>query len=116
MNQQILWRMAWKEYRFMRTFWLALAFIALVLQALAAWSDATMPAQGIFVLAAMLTACHALGCGGTAFAGNERREPIVFCGRCRSRRRPCCWGNLPMQSPPRYCWGCFSGFRVGSTA
>ncbi len=94
MNQQILWRMAWKEYRFMRTFWLALAFIALVLQALAAWSDATMPAQGIFVLAAMLTACHALGCGGTAFAGEREAGTYRFLRSLPVTPTSVLWGKL----------------------
>ncbi len=102
MNPHVFWRMVWKEYRCMRVFWLTLALITVVLQAMVVWSDNGTPSEAVFVLAAMLTACYGLGCGGTAFAGE--RESGTY-GYLRS---------LPVTSISIF-WGKLF-YAVGSTA
>ena len=68
----ILWRLAWKEFRLLRDFWLAVLALCGVCLLIMAWRMKTTddPAN-LFFVAMGITACYALGCGTMAFAGER---------------------------------------------
>src|SRR5690349_2028939 len=75
MTRTLLLRLAWKEYRAIRAFWISL----LALVALAVFGVATFSIPGgwttnlVYMIALGAPAFFALGCAGTAFA-LEREE------------------------------------------
>ncbi len=73
MSGSVLNRLVWKEYRLLRGFWWAMLIAALLGQLYALWLFSSTPnyAQSIFLIGISLTACYALGCGATAFAGER---------------------------------------------
>lgn len=73
MNARIVWRIAWKEYRMIRGFWLGMAALAVFGQVLVlsvmAFTDPTEEAAPVmFGFALGASAFYALGCGATLFA------------------------------------------------
>jgi hypothetical protein len=79
----MMFRLMWKEYRVLRSFWLALAVFGLVCDVLilALVSDPQGRLPGFFGLAGTLPACFALGAGATLFA-MEREESTRDFLRC----------------------------------
>ncbi len=72
MSGSVLNRLVWKEYRLLRGFWWAMLIAALLGQLYALWiAERTDDAHWIFLVGLALTACYALGCGATAFAGER---------------------------------------------
>jgi len=77
MNDPVVWRLVWKEYRLLRSFWLGLAVVTVALQLLVAYwptqSDFHDRVTPIFVIAFVFTALYELACGATMFA-TEKEE------------------------------------------
>ncbi|MBI3466214.1 MAG: hypothetical protein HY000_24635 [Planctomycetes bacterium] len=75
MNDPVVWRLLWKEYRVQRGFWLSMAVIALAGQlfVLAMPGRYVEHLPWLFGLALGCPAFYALGCGATLFAA-EREE------------------------------------------
>ncbi len=72
MSGSVLNRLVWKEYRLLRGFWWAMLIAALLGQLCALWAaERPSEAHWIFLIGIGLTACYALGCGATAFAGER---------------------------------------------
>ena len=80
MNNLILRRLIWKEYRLMRSFWIAMALLAVFLQLIARssiWSSSDS-LQMIFAVALVLPAFYAMGCGATLFATEHETGTYQF--------------------------------------
>jgi hypothetical protein len=80
MNNPIFWRLIWKEYRLMRSFWIAVAVLAVLLE-LIAWVSVWSPndsVQMIFAMALALPAFYAMGCGATLFATEHETGTYQF--------------------------------------
>ena len=80
MNNLILRRLVWKEYRLMRSFWIAMAVLAVFLQLIARtsiWSSSDS-LQMIFAVALVLPAFYAMGCGATLFATEHETGTYQF--------------------------------------
>ena len=80
MNNPILWRLVWKEYRLMRSFWIAMAVLAVILELIACasvWSP-NDSVQLIFAMALVLPAFYAMGCGATLFATEHETGTYEF--------------------------------------
>ena len=79
MNTTILWRLAWKEFRLLRDFWVAVFALGCVCLLIMAWRMKTTddPAS-LFFVAMGVTACYALGCGAIAFAGEREARTDDF--------------------------------------
>ena len=79
-NSTLFWRLAWKEYRMLRGFWISLALATVGLQLLAVVtvtltneSTKDLPA-GLFGFGLAMVAFYALGCGATLFAVEREEE------------------------------------------
>ena len=98
MNAAILQRLIWKEYRVLRSFWLAtlvLAACATVgLRAYSAWFERAVTGEDFFVLAAVVTSMFALGVGGTMFATEHEIGTAEFLRRLPLDGRRLLWGKL----------------------
>ena len=80
MNNPIFWRLVWKEYRLMRSFWIAMAVLAVILELIACisvWSP-NDSVQMIFAMALVLPAFYAMGCGATLFATEHETGTYQF--------------------------------------
>ena len=79
MNTTILRRLAWKEFRILRGFWVAVMVLCCVCLMIMAWRMSTTdePAN-LFFVAMGITACYALGCGAIAFAGEREARTDDF--------------------------------------
>ena len=80
MNDPILWRLVWKEYRLMRSFWIAMALLAVLLELITCvtvWSP-NDSVQMIFTMALVLPAFYAMGCGATLFATEHETGTYQF--------------------------------------
>lgn len=83
-NSTLFWRLAWKEYRMLRGFWIALALATVGLQLLFVvtmtmtnqptidWSD------HLYGLGLVMVTFYALGCGATLFAVEREEETYEF--------------------------------------
>ena len=81
MTEPVFWRLIWKEYRMLRSFWIALAVITLVIQLFMVnmpsnWYDA-LPTF-LFGIALGVPALYALGCGATLFATEHEERTFAF--------------------------------------
>jgi len=95
MNRSIFWRIVWKEYRLQRALWIAMAFLTLLIMGsvVTLAEGANDKTQTLFLIAACLPACYALGCGAMLFAGEHElgtyefqrtypvRATLVGCGK-----------------------------------
>ena len=80
MNNPILWRLVWKEYRLMRSFWIAMAVITVLLEVLLCvtiW-DPGVRVRMVFTIALALPAFYAMGCGATLFATEHETGTYQF--------------------------------------
>src|SRR5437773_6809069 len=75
MNTKLLHRLAWKELRSLRAFWLTLLATALVLQGLVSWivGNFWAPQQINFLVPFWIPVMFSLACASVAFAG-ERED------------------------------------------
>lgn len=98
MNAAIVQRLMWKEYRFLRSFWLATlvlaACAAVGLRAHAAWYERQVAGEDFFVLAAVVSSMFALGAGGTLFATEHETGTAEFLHRLPLDGRPLLWGKM----------------------
>jgi ABC-type transport system involved in multi-copper enzyme maturation permease subunit len=80
MNASVFWRLAWKEYRLLRSFWIAMAVFAVLAQAyvLMAVSGADATVEALFFMGLALAAFYALGCGATLFATEHETGTYAF--------------------------------------
>lgn len=85
MNAAIVQRLMWKEYRFLRSFWLAALVLAgcaaIAWRGLASWYERPVQLEDFFVIAAVVTSLFALGVGGTAFATEHEVGTAEFLRR-----------------------------------
>jgi len=83
-NSTLFWRLAWKEYRMLRGFWIALALATVGLQLLIVVTRTLMNepmTQLEFNLTGfgmVMVAFYALGCGATLFAVEREEETYEF--------------------------------------
>lgn len=98
MNAAILQRLMWKEYRFLRSFWLATLLLALCAAGgwcgLATWYQQTVNVEDFFLLAAVVTSMFALGAGGTMFATEHELGTSEFLCRLPLDARHLLCGKL----------------------
>ena len=82
MNDAILWRLIWKEYRLQRAFFAAIVVLAIVVQVVgilgAAFRGVPLPVDWVYVIAAGSVALYALGCGATLFATEHESGTFEF--------------------------------------
>ena len=116
MNARPYWHLAWKEYRAIRAFWLALVGMV----ALAEWLAITInhspsAVTWVFNLALAAPAFFAVGAAGIAFAIEREEGTLDFLRRCRCRRSRCWWRSWEWRRlRPWLCiycsgrWRCFS--------
>ncbi|MCR4415991.1 MAG: ABC transporter permease, partial [Thermoguttaceae bacterium] len=81
MNATIFWRLAWKEHRVQRTFWIAMQGLVLLAQVLVvAWPGPKTPerACALFVVGMGLAAFYGLGAGATLFATEHETGTYDF--------------------------------------
>ena len=80
MNNPIFWRLVWKEYRLMRSFWIAMAVLAVLLEVILYFT--VLPPNdsmlAIFTMALALPAFYAMGCGATLFATEHETGTYQF--------------------------------------
>ena len=75
-HHRVFWRFAWKEYRMLRGFWLAVAALAVMIQLI---TLATLPASAdrasmLFGIALGATVLYAVGAAATLFAVEHEEE------------------------------------------
>ncbi len=81
MNATVALRVLWKEYRALRSLWLAMLVLTVAISALVAWQLRDSPADlpmGVLAAALALPAFYALGCGAVAFAGERESGTYDF--------------------------------------
>ena len=82
MHANSLGRLLWKEYRVQRSFWLAVAVFAVLIQGfpwkLGAFPNPETFAAACFTIAVILSAVIALGSGATLFASEREDETLSF--------------------------------------
>lgn len=81
MNGTVFWRLVWKEYRLQRSWWIAMAVLAVILQLLMrllASPESLSGFKGFYVVALLLTALYAVGCGATLFATEHETGTFEF--------------------------------------
>ncbi len=79
MNTAILRRLAWKEFRILGGFALAVMVLCCVCLLIMAWRmKTTADPASLFFVAMGITACYALGCGAVAFAGEREARTDDF--------------------------------------
>ena len=100
MNSAILQRLIWKEYRVLRSFWLATlvlaAFAIFAWSALAKWYQRPVQVDDFFVLAAAVTSLFALGVGGTLFSTEHEVGTAEFLRRLPLDARHLWLGKLAL--------------------
>src|SRR5262249_43948014 len=80
MNSRALVHLAWKDYRAIRSFWVALVLFTIVMQ----WLTWTLAEPGASVVesmwwwALMIPGLFALGCAGTTFAVEREEGTLEF--------------------------------------
>ncbi len=122
MNNPIFWRLVWKEYRLMRSFWIAMAVLTVILQLIACFSvwDANDRADFNFIVALTLPAFYALGCGATLFATEHETDTYQFQRALPVSASRLFYGKIPfglISTPPLFlllwvsAW-LFSGMRL----
>lgn len=89
------WRIAWKEYRAQRAFWLVVAVCGVVLQLLF-WlyldqRERLIPAA---VVAGFFPALFAIGCGAILFAGEKEDGTVDFLRALAASPARMFWGKL----------------------
>lgn len=80
MNAPIFWRLVWKEYRLLRSFWIAMAVLAVLasLYVLATLYQVDLRPGVLFAIALTIPALYALGCGATMFATEHETGTYDF--------------------------------------
>lgn len=80
MIDSVLWRLAWKEYRLLRAFWISIAALTVLIELVIGWSVDSerdrIPA--LFIVGLALPAFYALGCGATMFATEHETGTYQF--------------------------------------
>ncbi len=82
MNQTVLLRILWKEYRQLRALWLVIAALVIFVQAVTLVvglsTGGEIPIDELFGIGLFLPLCYALGCGATLFAGEHESHTYDF--------------------------------------
>ena len=98
MNRAIFGRLVWKEFRLLRSFWIAMAILAVFasLYALVAIGaqDAAFRINALFAIALTIPALYALGCGATMFATEHEAGTYEFQRALPVSARQLLWGKL----------------------
>lgn len=83
MNTKPLYRLAWKEVRALRSFWLALLVMAVGLQGFLSWSVGNVwaPSQTNFLVPIWIPVMFSLAGAAVAFAGEREEGTDQFLGR-----------------------------------
>ena len=87
MNVAILQRLIWKEYRVLRSFWLATLVLAIVASLAACWFETShlwglrLSGEDFYFLAALGSCMYALGVGGMLFAIEHELSTAAFLRR-----------------------------------
>ena len=76
MTYPVFWRLVWKEYRLLRSFWVSLAAISVVLQLVDVWSKDVH--IDVFIVALAAPVLFALVSGGTLFAAEHEAKTFGF--------------------------------------
>ena len=79
MNDPVVWRLLWKEYRVQRAFWLSMAGIAVLGQLVCLAIPGSYPgdvSSWAFAWAMVWPGLYALGCGATLFAVEQEEGTI----------------------------------------
>jgi hypothetical protein len=97
MNRTIFWRLMWKEYRLQRSFWIAMAVLAMMLMFYVWEFQRQRPAECAevwFSLALGIPIFYGLGCASTAFAGEHDAETFEFQRSLPVRGLKVFWGKI----------------------
>ena len=103
MNDRILWRIAWKEFRTQRTLWvsvMALGVVFIALFSLAAElrlelvREMKLDAGELHILAALATALFAMAAGAIAFAQEREEETLAYLQQLPASTGPIMAGKL----------------------
>jgi len=80
MIDPVVWRLAWKEYRLLRAFWISIAALTVLIELLIWWNaDSDQERiQALFIVGLGLPAFYALGCGATMFATEHETGTYPF--------------------------------------
>jgi hypothetical protein len=81
MNATAFWRLAWKEYRAIRLFWISLVVLVIVMQWLTVWlsrNEHANPVNLIFEYALIAPVLIAVGGAGSAFATEKEEGTFEF--------------------------------------
>src|SRR4029079_19463165 len=73
------WRLTWKEYRAIRTFWLSIVGLVVLLSwVFVLTQDRATAINLVFNFALGAPAFFAIGCAGAAFAGEKEEGTVEF--------------------------------------